>query len=247
MWLHIRGVGEWTNTLYNYFEREQERLHNGEVLPYIPSSNSKTNTLESKAPLSNTTPQKDFLSRNLARLNYVPMTKATSLDSSRKIDELHECLNGEDSPAIMHSENEIQKSDTNPFVFADKDNEPKRPPRSGQTTPRKLSQDSTPKTPTATSPPKLSRQISESASPIKKIQATLQRTFSRKGSNPQDGYSNDGFVSDDGKEMASMPKRKVLPDKKQNVALSKSKAPLEKSLSMPDMENRLKKRERLMA
>jgi hypothetical protein len=30
MWLHIRGVGEWTNRLYNYFEREQEKLHNAE-------------------------------------------------------------------------------------------------------------------------------------------------------------------------------------------------------------------------
>jgi hypothetical protein len=30
MWLHIRGVGEWTNRLYNYFECEQEKLHNVE-------------------------------------------------------------------------------------------------------------------------------------------------------------------------------------------------------------------------
>lgn len=28
MWLHIRGVGEWTNRLYEYFDREQEKLHN---------------------------------------------------------------------------------------------------------------------------------------------------------------------------------------------------------------------------
>jgi hypothetical protein len=30
MWLHIRGVGEWTNRLYNYFEHEQEKLHSVE-------------------------------------------------------------------------------------------------------------------------------------------------------------------------------------------------------------------------
>lgn len=30
MWLHIRGVGEWTNRLYNYFEREQDKLHSVE-------------------------------------------------------------------------------------------------------------------------------------------------------------------------------------------------------------------------
>lgn len=31
IWLHVRGVGQWTNRLYNYFEIEQERLQNGEV------------------------------------------------------------------------------------------------------------------------------------------------------------------------------------------------------------------------
>jgi len=40
MWLHIRGVGEWTNRLYNYFEKEQEKLHNGEVPPVLPGSSS---------------------------------------------------------------------------------------------------------------------------------------------------------------------------------------------------------------
>ncbi|CAH1983350.1 unnamed protein product [Acanthoscelides obtectus] len=33
MWLHIRGVGQWTNKLYEYFEKEQEKLHNGEIEP----------------------------------------------------------------------------------------------------------------------------------------------------------------------------------------------------------------------
>ncbi|XP_049831292.1 NADPH oxidase 5 [Schistocerca gregaria] len=30
MWLHIRAVGQWTNRLYEYFEREQEKLHSVE-------------------------------------------------------------------------------------------------------------------------------------------------------------------------------------------------------------------------
>lgn len=34
MWLHIRGVGEWTNRLYEYFEKEQEKLHNGDIAPH---------------------------------------------------------------------------------------------------------------------------------------------------------------------------------------------------------------------
>ncbi|XP_066588886.1 NADPH oxidase 5 [Prorops nasuta] len=32
MWLHIRAVGEWTNSLYSYFEKEQHKLHRGDVL-----------------------------------------------------------------------------------------------------------------------------------------------------------------------------------------------------------------------
>lgn len=42
MWLHIRGVGQWTNRLYEYFEKEQEKLHNGEVPPLVPNSVHKT-------------------------------------------------------------------------------------------------------------------------------------------------------------------------------------------------------------
>lgn len=36
MWLHIRAVGEWTNRLYEYFGKEQEKLHNlNESLPGV--------------------------------------------------------------------------------------------------------------------------------------------------------------------------------------------------------------------
>lgn len=37
MWLHIRAVGQWTNRLYEYFEKEQEKLHNGEIPPLSTS------------------------------------------------------------------------------------------------------------------------------------------------------------------------------------------------------------------
>lgn len=43
MWLHIRGVGEWTNRLYEYFEKQQEKLHNGEIPPLIQESKNITN------------------------------------------------------------------------------------------------------------------------------------------------------------------------------------------------------------
>lgn len=39
IWLHIRGVGEWTNRLHNYFAMEHKRLHDGEVPPLM--SNGK--------------------------------------------------------------------------------------------------------------------------------------------------------------------------------------------------------------
>lgn len=33
IWLHIRAVGEWTNSLYSYFEKEQIKLHCSDILP----------------------------------------------------------------------------------------------------------------------------------------------------------------------------------------------------------------------
>ncbi|XP_011699769.1 PREDICTED: NADPH oxidase 5 [Wasmannia auropunctata] len=33
MWLHIRAVGEWTNSLYSYFEKQQIKLHCADILP----------------------------------------------------------------------------------------------------------------------------------------------------------------------------------------------------------------------
>lgn len=52
MWLHVRGVGEWTNRLHNYFEKEQEKLHNiEEALPGQPRP-APTNgtTVQGSAP-----------------------------------------------------------------------------------------------------------------------------------------------------------------------------------------------------
>ncbi|XP_063908421.1 NADPH oxidase 5 isoform X3 [Zophobas morio] len=40
MWLHIRAVGQWTNRLYEYFEKEQEKLHNGDIPP-LSGQNTK--------------------------------------------------------------------------------------------------------------------------------------------------------------------------------------------------------------
>lgn len=48
--LHIRAVGEWTNRLLNFFEKEQTRLHNGEIPEYddqvAADINCKHNVIE---------------------------------------------------------------------------------------------------------------------------------------------------------------------------------------------------------
>lgn len=221
MWLHIRGVGEWTNQLYGYFEKEQARLHNGEILPAIVGPSQPKPKLMPKPlpPPESQTPQKDFLAKNLAQL---AMRKTTPSAPLKK------------SPTILSTENEIGKKD-NPFDFSSAGNK---------------SSEATSSAP-QTQPPKLERQTSESSSAIRKIQASLQRTFSRKANSVQEGQTNEGFLSDEPNEPKMVPsiaRKKFLADQKSAGSfVLKGKTPLEKSLSMPDIQNRLKKRERLVA
>lgn len=160
MWLHIRGVGHWTNRLYEYFEREQQKLHNGEIPPYAPSPQ-----LQSKI--------------------------------------------------IPH--NNVENNNQNP---------------------------------------------------LKKMHATITRTFSgreilRKPGVQLVGFTNDAMQLDEHPKSQSnndsngiqascslemeTKQRKLSPDKKlQKLLFANSKAPLEKSLSMPDIQTKAKKRERLL-
>ncbi|XP_017893165.1 NADPH oxidase 5 [Ceratina calcarata] len=48
IWLHIRAVGEWTNSLYSYFEREQMRLRSNDVFPIDCGSCSTVNDCRSE-------------------------------------------------------------------------------------------------------------------------------------------------------------------------------------------------------
>lgn len=218
MWLHIRGVGEWTNQLYGYFEKEHARLHSGEILPAIAASAHSKPKTPAPQPES-LTPQKDFLAKNLAQIT----RKAPASPLTRE-------------PATLKTENEVPKKE-NPFDFSS---------AQASTDATKTSANTA-----STQRPKFDRQTSESNSAIRKIQATLQRTFSRKGNSIQEGQTNDGFVNDESNEPKILPairKRNLLTDQKSSAALNiKGKTPLEKSLSMPDIQNRLKKRERLMA
>ncbi|BFG05696.1 NADPH oxidase 5 [Drosophila madeirensis] len=76
MWLHIRTVGEWTTRLYRYFEREQQKLHKGEVGQHMHAIPTPSFMLlnETRNPAlaggmattaATSTPQTDFLARNM--------------------------------------------------------------------------------------------------------------------------------------------------------------------------------------
>lgn len=231
MWLHIRGVGEWTNRLYCYFEREQARLHSGEVMPSIAASSDKKPEMTAIRPISST-PQRDFLAKNLSQMRQSPMMST----------KMHETNTNETSidPATITNENEIEKKE-NPFKF-------------DAATVANSSENATTKTVSETKATghgmKMERQLSETSSAIKKIQATLQRTFSRKGAQSQDGFTNDGFIGDDLNTDTDnkVPQRRRFGAERKGTELGfKNKTPLEKSLSMPDIENRMRKRDRLMA
>lgn len=247
MWLHIRGVGEWTNRLYSYFEKEQARLHSGEVLPTIGSAttvmmDSKKNAgieqLGSMRPVSNT-PQMDFLARNLTQMRQSPMMAIKSQQTPS------------DTTATLTNENEIERRE-NPFKFdaatiANSGSEVTAPSKSA-------SSGGATKATSTHGGTKVERQLSaETSSAIKKLQATLQRTFSRKGAQSVDGHTNDGFVGDD--MMMNAENHKAMSVRRQKLGTErrgtefgfKNKTPLEKSLSMPDIENRMRKRDRLMA
>nr|XP_022909698.1 NADPH oxidase 5 isoform X2 [Onthophagus taurus] len=150
IWLHIRVLGQWTSKLYQYFQKEQDKLHNGEMI-----------------------------------------------------------ITEEKKPCLSRVEKEHQ-------------------------------------------------------SPIKKIQATISRTFSNKEPNrPVQlvGFSHDGFQLDPKKKnsisesdlhsKASCSKAdlnysssKISPDQKFSRIFGNKV--LEKSLSMPDMQTKAKKKERLL-
>lgn len=213
MWLHIRTVGEWTNRLYRYFEKEQMRLHNGEVIAHkqaIPTS-SLLQISEENSKTMSATPQTDFLAQNLSKIQH-----SSSFDSamvSKTLQDLHHA--------------------------------PTRPPRHNYT-PSKLATESI----TASQVEMMSQASSATGSSdrIRSIKRTLQRTFSRKDQTSKEksisGHSNDGFVSDE-YDMAGTTE---LGKRRKNKKLAAGdKPPLEKSISLPDIGVKTKKRERIKA
>ncbi|EDW02416.1 GH19904 [Drosophila grimshawi] len=188
MWLHIRTVGEWTNRLYRYFEREQQKLHKGDVNQHMHAIPTPSFMLLNEArnpalaemtrlpPTVETTPQTDFLARNM----------------------------------------------TSPSEQAP----PERPPRHH----RKLVATANTDAPTSTT----------GVNRIRSIKKTLQRTFSRKEavepksklSRQPMGMANGAFMADNERDI---------------LRLGATQRPLEKSISLPDISMKSKKRSRLKA
>ncbi|KAI4484346.1 hypothetical protein M0802_013141 [Mischocyttarus mexicanus] len=81
IWLHIRAVGEWTNTLYLYFEREHMKLHRGDDLSVDGASNNVN--LTRKKSVKKGKEKKDYScslsdSRGIDNLVFVSDVKASS-------------------------------------------------------------------------------------------------------------------------------------------------------------------------
>ncbi|XP_065216938.1 NADPH oxidase 5-like [Planococcus citri] len=173
MWLHIRGVGEWTNRLYDYFEREQEKLHNlNEELP-----GAVPNQILAAATNGNvkiTTENED-----------IKRLKAT----------LERKLSGKSGHTIHGKPNH------------------KRQEMTGYT--------------------------NQSFS-------SLPEDFRIHSLTDGSSVSVESVVSSNNDINKTCPSIKKNQDEKLHKILLKKKAPLSKSLSMPDIDNRIKKRERLL-
>ncbi|XP_065367471.1 uncharacterized protein Nox [Calliphora vicina] len=210
MWLHIRTVGEWTNRLYQYFEREQQKLHNGEIIAHkqaIPTSSLLQINNEADNTKPSATPQTDFLAQNLSKIQH-----SSSFDSAM----------------VTKTLQQLQTSG------------PTRPPRHNFAPPRLATES------VSASEANESNGINR----IRSIKKSLQRTFSRKDNaevkhkeKRNSGHSNDGYVSDE-YDLEGRPEH-VKRQKMQKLLLNKP--PLEKSISLPDMAVKTKKRERLKA
>ncbi|XP_067002096.2 NADPH oxidase 5 [Anabrus simplex] len=169
MWLHIRGVGEWTNRLYNYFEREQEKLQTAE-------ENISGNVVNKRLTNGNQEAPKGI--------------KKFQASIQRKFDR-----DGNRGSKIKSVGFKKEVAYTNDGFASDSD-----------------------------------INLNSSIQHVSEGDLTLANTS---GSN--DCISLTG------------PPRKLTPERKLHMLLLTKKRPLSKSLSMPDMQTRLKKRERLLA
>lgn len=160
MWLHIRAVGEWTNRLYNYFEKEQEKLHNGEIPPHTPGSQAD----KKPATITNDT-------NTLKRLQASIKRKFSNRDPSK---------NRGDAQLVKYTHQERFPAESVTHVSA------------------------------------------------------------------SDGEINNRACSSNETLNYPVLPKSMSPEKRLQMLLFNQKVPLEKSLSMPDIQTKAKKRERLL-
>ncbi|KAK6643680.1 hypothetical protein RUM43_005190 [Polyplax serrata] len=164
MWLHIRGVGEWTNRLYEYFDREQEKLHSAQDQMTAAHTGKKT-----------------FLIKE---------------------------------DVLINEKEPIKKLNVLERKFSNRDRERHSP----------------------------GRVVSFKRSPVPAGRGMINESFSFDSTDDISLQVNsEGDISVRGKP------GKMTPEKKLHMFMMTKKQPLEKSQSMPDMQNRIKKRERLLA
>ncbi|XP_072946403.1 NADPH oxidase 5 [Epargyreus clarus] len=92
LWLHIRGVGEWTNRLYSYFESEQERLHGPETMPHervARSSSCHSNKCKRKGSAASKKRSVDFspagYSNEAFTLDEIPQANGLQANSTPRV------------------------------------------------------------------------------------------------------------------------------------------------------------------
>ncbi|KAI9577415.1 hypothetical protein GQX74_013658 [Glossina fuscipes] len=217
MWLHIRTVGEWTNRLYQYFEKEQQKLHNGQAIPHkqaIPTSSLlRIQEKSSTTPMS-PTPQTDFLAKNRNHLQPSPTS-----NTNNNLKTVQKVQNPSNSIKTMPQNFMPSKLATESISARD----------AGELSP----------SPLASGLPNNDR--------IRSLKQTLQRTFSRKDAETRNkspsSYLNGAFVTDEYDVEANLEKGK----RKNLQRLLLNKPPLEKSVSLPDMAVKTKKRAHLKA
>jgi NADPH oxidase 5 len=104
--LHIRAVGQWTNRLLDFFQKEQDRLHNGEILPYDEQHDKQPmevyvkNSMEKIDERTNMT-QNMMMSNDMKMKT--PMEKAMSMPNmENKMKRLHDNLRSESETSFDH-------------------------------------------------------------------------------------------------------------------------------------------------
>ncbi|XP_066245724.1 NADPH oxidase 5 isoform X1 [Euwallacea similis] len=165
MWLHIRGVGQWTNRLYEYFEKEQEKLHTGEL-----------NSLQQSCSLK-------------------PDAASSPI------------LSSDDQSAFNQFKSKITRT-----LSKEKDSEVKK---------------------TGVQLVGFTREMFEATEECKSGPRDLDSSF---------GVKSLGNSSD-----SSNRPRRMSPEHRLQRLVFAKRAPLEKSLSLPDVQNNAKKRERMLA